>query len=265
MNFKSRPPILITTACTFMFLLCATPYLSGASAYSPTSNKMSQSFGAAPPSYSSQSCSDCLAGYTIGSASGPNINSVSVKIKIPSVKCSTSTSVQESFFGVALVNSNNAVEAGVGVECSGTSTSPFYGALYVFGQSNFGSASWAPKAGNVILITVSASEKLLAVTIKDVSTAQVEKATYSSQGAIYQMAGCLTVLPGSHPQVNYGRVTFSSCKVNVAGHSGTIGAFSGDSLTQWTSYDQTMSNILAKPSPLSSTGGFTVAYVESGP
>jgi hypothetical protein len=255
MVFKSRPAILISTSLAFMFLLCATPYLSGVSAYSgnlPTLNT----------SIIQKSCTDCFAGYTINtSATAVGINSVSVMLKVPNVKCSSSS--QSSFFGVALLDSSSDIaEAGIVAQCSGTN--PIYSALYVATLSNSGKATWTPAPGNVISITASRSSSAIKVTLKDLTTKHTTTASSLVKGVVFTFGGCLTIMPLT-PQVNYGRVSFSSCKASVGGKSGPISVFSSYGLTAWTCYNLAMTKILAKPSSISSTGSFTVAYLGSGP
>jgi Peptidase A4 family len=259
-----KSDLRILTLATVAFLFCAAPAVSAVSAYSPnTARSLSVN-------YQTQTCDDpCFAGYALTTSSA-SISGLSTSVKVPSFKCGSTQQVV--FFGIALesASSSTSAETGFYAECSGSSTTPMYLVMYYLpgtaAGSGFGYATWVPSAGNVMSFTLKGSASSVSVQVKDVSSGQSVKMSTKIKGASFNEAACAAV-PIGYPQVNYRSVSFTDCKVTIAGKKMPISGDSaaGASLVQYVCYNESGTSVIAKPSAISSQGSFKVTYMSAGP
>src|SRR5579863_2704786 len=132
-KLKLSRMLVLGSTLAFIFFLATSSYVG---AYSPTTTK--------------QKCNDCFSGYSLTSESA-KITSASVSLKVPSVKCPSSSSApsEASEFFVSLDGTQQGGDyesATLTILCISGLTTPFYSLSYFMGTSGFGTPAWTPSA-----------------------------------------------------------------------------------------------------------------------
>jgi hypothetical protein len=214
-------------------------------------------------------CRDCWAGFGVNTTSGL-VTSVNAKVKVPTVTCTQKEAF--SFFMVALDGyPGDLAYSEVYVAC--LNSSAIYGGYYFDSITTTGAGTtWAPRPGDIVYLSVSASGNKTGdefkYVIDDLNTTKRTSSGQPSPGAGLYAASCVTNMMGGYPAVNFGIVKFMTCNADVGGTVKSIGYHftTLHTLRKFISYNSNETVILALPSQLSVTSPkFTVTFKASGP
>jgi hypothetical protein len=210
------------------------------------------------PDLTKAKCDDCAAGYGVENSSG-GLTRVHARVKVPSLTCTSQTAV--SFFMVGIDGESSSDFAWASVYGYCQSGSPGYHAEWGdYNSGTSGTASWNPKAGDIVSLSVRESKNgNFVFTIKDGTN--VFTGTGSDAGATNSYATCFTDMQSGYPAVDFGTVHFHGCKVN-----GTPVGSAPGTLIEWICYNSSGTQVLAKPTALSASGAsFGVRFRNAGP
>ncbi len=228
--------------------------------------------GLVHPTITSENCTDCFAGYADGGSSGA-IKSISTMLVVPKVSCSSKTTGY-SAWGVWVDGTNSDDFAGASITSSCISGKVNYYAawfdanIYTVCTLCQINATWTPKAGDSVFISVSyalTTEKFK-FTLNDLT----QHKDYTKHNAIHSsldfgVCGSDMFLNSSsqpQPSVKFDKVKFTKCLVDGVG----IGTDpNGTSTYEYFCVNSTGSAYLAKPTTLLSNENFKVKFVAQGP
>jgi hypothetical protein len=210
------------------------------------------------------------AGYVVLAESG-TVTGASGSWVVPIVSCSKKSTYVAFWAGVDGYNDSTVEQGGVLAQCS--NGKPVYSAWIEFYPAAPTYATWTPKAGDIVSVTVTCTAvsggATCTVTVYD-GTNTPYSSTSTVSGAKLSSAECITERPaiaGSLTTLaNFGVVEFgqdytqvsSTCYATVSGISESFGAYPSVSSITMVNYN---GNTLAYPSPLTSDGSsFNVTY-----
>lgn len=214
-----------------------------------------------------EKCPDCWSGYGVKSSSDGVVTGAVGYFTVPTAKCTSNRKLEFSNFGVTLdgTNASDFSSATIYAACSGGSVS-WYTLWYNGATGSSGNASWTPISGDKVTMKVIEKSGTVEFTLTDNTQHKTSTASAADTGMALDSGSCVSDMRGVYPQVNFGKIKFSSCEVIVHGKLGPVGSFgSAVTLVKFVTYNYRLSEQLNKVSGLSREKAFTITFKSSGP